>query len=340
MTERPRQGMLVPTIPLTDLFEQLRNETIETPDSASAKASLKRIWSDFALIQVVQKPSDDENWIEIEFPGLANFKEAFEAVRLAQELLESGYVPDVAPQKYGREWRARLRRIRHELKLLLLHKVYLRSWEISGHSDLLDRRVIVPMALLEHQGFQIDDDWHSGRFGSLNFYNLQLHRHDLLGSTRNDHPAVPESKLPARLTEKLLRRSLTRERPELIHRVSAEYAILHNLLNYQPSTIDLEAAGAIYAEPYRAGQKKRGRKSRLEQTREFFLQMVDEGLSGMTLTSAIDQFQRRWEEEHDTKVAPYLEFESIRNHLVELGFWDEGSWNMELIMREKGSLGL
>ena len=327
--------MEVPTFALQDFLLQIRHQPIEVKLSSTADDAIKRIWQSFSPLQVLVNPENDEEYEYTEFPGLATFGEAYWVVQEVEHLLRKGLVPETAPNSAGS---GKLKPVRHCLKLLLLHQALQQGWEFSATCSMTGSRMRLPLAMMEHRGFLLDDEWHSAQFGSLEFYNLHIHRHDL--SNRDDLSG--EQRVPQRLgpvlTEdriRMLLDSKSKDKWFWSDKISVEYLLRHRLLEFYPKILRSVAVSAIYAKPFRNSKNTRGPKSKAHLTREIFLSIAGPEIPGMSLSFVIALVQAHWAERFDESTSPPLTVGTIRLHLKELEYWVDEAWNMHRILDEK-----
>jgi hypothetical protein len=334
LSEIPSAGKKVATLTLPDLYHLIKHDSIEVTNSRSANQVLKKIWRNFASLHSLHNP-DLDKWLEIDFPSYATFEEAREAICEAETALNRGYERHVQSPGTGR-----ISDLRRDLLSLLLHRAVQNNWEFSATSHFDSTRYRLPLALLENRHFKLDDDWHSGRFGCIDFLNIHVHCHDLqptdVGYDRVD--LTLGQRLPRLLTNAQLWKAIrtaSGDDPGLLEHVTMSYIERHDLLKFHPRTVSSEVTGRIYAQPFRNGPERRGPKSKMDVTRRIFLNIAGQHLDAESLDTVIGKINDVWKREFSSESAPPKNVRTIRDHLRQLRFWTENGWDMLEILAAK-----
>ncbi|WP_146739648.1 hypothetical protein [Hyphomonas pacifica] len=311
----------------------LEDEPLITPHSDTAEEAYWRMIDAFSSVRDVVR-----NYPEI---GALPF-EAPARIDEAQALISSteGRIPKALLTPADRDAvETAFRAMKTELKMLVLHHMFILNWEVSAQLGPGKTWVRLPFGLIENDLCQIDASWRSGDFGGLPLTNICVHRHDLgvPDSARFITDSNVPQKLPILLNRDLLIYQHTHQSSAPTAAQSRTVAgFLSSELSYFPKRIDSQHPGKIYAQVLREPPKARGRPKIIGATESVFLSIWQPELSNASQKFVFGKMIDAWPDEVNGRIVPPPNIDTLKNHLAELGYWERGiGWNTRHINSKK-----
>lgn len=208
----------------------------------------------------------------------------------------------------------------HLVKLIILENAYTNGWEFTAKFDDDPKRYLLPFGFMEDKKFRIDPTLHLAEIGLVSVNNIEVIRHDNLvinNRLRQRSKALTKKGFKIALKRNIIELSLD---PKL-----AQIDSVCDALSFDHRFTEIEGTQAhpFFREDRVSLPGSPGRPSKQLITRDYFLEIIGNERSGVSLNSIQMDIKAAYEKNQSA-----ISTDSIRNHLLELGYYmKSGKWD-------------